>query len=293
MSRTFATLASALLVMTATAVTGVAVAQAPRLTNGQVTTLAQPNLTALSGETSTFLAGGEIPIPISQGLGSVSVEFKQYGVSLAYTPTVLSDGRISLRVRPEVSQLSAAGAVTISGVTIPALTTRRAETTVELGSGESIMIGGLLSNSHDNAFDKTPGVADLPVLGALFRSNAFKRNETELVIVVTPYLGKPVNANQIALPTDGYQAPNDFSRIFMGQMNGSKSGTTDRPKPSMAVPAENTPTIGALGPVQPGPQNEPVPVQLPQQAIVSQPPAPQPKKVQKKSVASAAPGFGL
>lgn len=153
---------------------------------GQVTTLSQPNLTAVSGETSSFLAGGEIPIPISTGLGAVSVEYKQYGVSLAYTPTVLSDGRISLRVRPEVSQLSASGSTQVGGLTVPALTTRRAETTVELGSGESMMIAGLLSNNHDNSIDKTPGLGDVPVLGAMFRSNAFQRNETELVIVITP-----------------------------------------------------------------------------------------------------------
>ncbi len=184
---------------------------------GQVTTLNNTNLTAISGETATFLAGGEIPIPISQGLGAVSVEYKQYGISLAYTPTVLADGRISLRVRPEVSQLSSAGAVQMSGTTIPALTTRRAETSVELGSGESFMIAGLLSNSHDNNIDKAPGLGDVPILGALFRSNAFQRNETELVIVITPYLVKPVNANDIALPTDGYHAPGDIERILGGQ----------------------------------------------------------------------------
>ncbi|RYD64370.1 MAG: type II and III secretion system protein family protein, partial [Sphingomonadales bacterium] len=153
---------------------------------GQVTTLANPNLTALSGETGTFLAGGEIPILVSQGLGAVSIEYKQYGVSLAYTPTVLSDGRISLRVKPEVSSLSAAGAVTLpNGTTVPALTTRRAETTIELGSGESMMIGGLLQNTHNNVIDKAPGLGDVPILGALFRSNSFQRNETELVIVIT------------------------------------------------------------------------------------------------------------
>jgi pilus assembly protein CpaC len=169
--------------------------------DGQVTTLANPNLTALSGETGTFLAGGEIPIPISQGLGAVSVEYKQYGVSLAYTPTVLADGRISLRVRPEVSQLSAAGSVTLNGTVIPGLTTRRAETTVELGSGQSFMIAGLLQNDHQNSIDKAPGLGDVPILGAMFRSNAFQRNETELVIVITPYLVKPVNANDIVLPS--------------------------------------------------------------------------------------------
>src|SRR5690606_22156854 len=135
---------------------------------GLVTTLSQPNLTALSGETADFLAGGEFPIPMSGGLGTTSVEYKRYGVSLAYTPTVLANGRISLRVRPEVSELSSQGAVTLDNFQIPALTVRRAETTVELGSGQSFMIAGLLSNSAQNTMDKTPLAGDLPVLGALF-----------------------------------------------------------------------------------------------------------------------------
>jgi pilus assembly protein CpaC len=205
-------------------------------TDGQVSTLANPNLTALSGETGSFLAGGEIPIPLSQGLGAVSVDYKQYGVSLAYTPTVLSDGRISLRVRPEVSQLTSDGAVQISGTTIPALTTRRAETTVELGSGQSMMIAGLLQNTHNNSITKAPGVGDVPILGALFRSNAFQRNETELVIVITPYLVKPVNANDIVLPTDGIKAPTDLDRVLFGQLGGGKTGA-ERPKPSLAPAA--------------------------------------------------------
>ena len=219
-------------------------------TDGQVTTLANPNLTALSGETGTFLAGGEIPIPVSQGLGAVSVEYKQYGVSLSYTPTVLADGRISLRVRPEVSQLSTQGAVTISGTTIPALTTRRAETTVELGSGQSFMIAGLLQNDHNNSINKAPGLGDVPILGALFRSNAFQRNETELVIVITPYLVKPVNANDIVLPTDGYKAPTDLGRVLMGQLSGGTTGG-DRPKPSMAPPPAAQPAFGAATPATP------------------------------------------
>ncbi|KQM63733.1 secretion system protein [Sphingomonas sp. Leaf17] len=219
-------------------------------TIGQVSTLANPNLTALSGETATFLAGGEIPIPISQGLGAVSVEYKQYGVSLAYTPTVLSDGRISLRVKPEVSSLSSAGAVQLNGTTIPALTTRRAETTIELGSGQSFMIGGLLSNSHDNSTDKAPGLGDLPILGALFRSNSFKRSETELVIIVTPYLVKPVNnVADIATPIDGYRAPTDLGRVLLGQNESGRTGAP-RPVPTMGPPvAPYDPTVGAAASV--------------------------------------------
>ena len=209
-------------------------------TIGQVTTLANPNLTALSGETATFLAGGEIPIPVSQGLGAVSVEFKQYGISLAYTPTVLSNGSISLRVRPEVSQLTSDGAVQINGTTIQGLSTRRAETTLILGSGQSMVIGGLLQNTHNNNIDKTPGLSDIPILGALFRSNGWRRNETELVIVITSYLVKPVDANRIALPTDGVLAPTDLERGFLGHVaNGVTGG--DRPKPTLAPSAPAVP----------------------------------------------------
>lgn len=221
-------------------------------TDGLVTTLAEPNLTALSGETASFLAGGEIPIPISQGLGAVSIEYKQYGVSLSFTPTVLADGRISLRVRPEVSQLSSAGSVTLNGFTVPGITTRRAETTIELGSGQAFMIGGLMSNSHNNSIDKAPGLGDLPVLGAMFRSNSFRRNETELVIVVTPYLVKPVNAGDIKLPTDGYKAATDVERVLLGQTFSGKTGE-ERPKPTVAAPTAPPPTIG------PGAQATPLP----------------------------------
>lgn len=226
-------------------------------TVGQVTTLANPNLTALSGETASFLAGGEIPIPLASGLGAVNVEFKQYGVSLSYTPTVLADGRISLRVRPEVSELTDAGSVTIGSTRIPGLSTRRAETTVELGSGQSFMIAGLLSNSHNNSITKAPGVGDIPILGALFRSNAFQRNETELVIVVTPYLVKPVNANDIVLPTDGYRAPNDADRILLGAIASGQSGES-RPKPQMMQSSALPPSVGAVAPapVLPQPQGQ-------------------------------------
>jgi len=211
--------------------------------DGLVTTLANPNLTALSGETASFLAGGEIPIPVSQTLGSVSIEYKQYGVSLAFTPTVLGDGRISMRVRPEVSQLSAAGAVTLNGFEVPSFTTRRAETTVELGSGQSFMIGGLLSSGHNNSVDKAPFLGDLPILGALFRSKSFRRTESELVIVVTPYLVRPVSANQIALPTDGYRAPND-AQAFIGSQNFVGTSGEKRPMPSMGPSQTVQPGLG-------------------------------------------------
>lgn len=184
--------------------------------DGVVTMLAEPNLTALSGETASFLAGGEFPIPVSQSLGAVTIEYKQYGVGLAFTPVVLADGRISMRVRPEVSQLSDAGSVTLNGYVVPALTTRRAETTVELGSGQSFMIAGLLQNTANNSINKAPFLGDIPVLGALFRSTKFQKQETELVVIVTPYLVRPVSG-QLASPTDGYRVPDDVQRDFLGQ----------------------------------------------------------------------------
>ena len=204
--------------------------------DGLVTTLAEPNLTALSGETASFLAGGEFPVPISQSLGSVTIEYKQYGVGLAFTPIVLADGRISMRVRPEVSELSNEGSIRLNGFNVPALTTRRAETTVELGSGQSFMIAGLLRDAHTNDVSKAPFLGDLPILGALFRSTSFRRSETELVIIVTPYLVRPVS-HQLATPTDGYRMPTDAQGILEGQVF---SGPSRRP-PAAPAPA---PAIG-------------------------------------------------
>lgn len=216
--------------------------------DGLVTTLATPNLTALSGETADFLAGGEYPIPISQGLGTTTIEYKKFGVSLAYTPTVLANGRISLRVRPEVSELSSEGAVTLNGYQVPALTIRRAETTIELGSGQSFMIAGLMSNNAQSTIDKAPGVGDLPILGNLFRSNQFQKGQTELVIVVTPYLVNPVNANDIKLPTDGFKTATELQsllgNISADGTNGSKGG--DRPKPTTAPDANVAPKVGEV-----------------------------------------------
>ena len=214
-------------------------------TAGLVSTLAQPNLTALSGETADFLAGGEYPIPVSSGLGSTSIQYKKYGVSLAYTPTVLANGRISLRVRPEVSELSSQGAVTLNGFEVPALTIRRTETTVELGSGQSFMIAGLLSNNAQNTVSKMPGAGDMPILGSLFRSTNFRKGETELVIVVTPYLVNPVDAKDIVLPTDGLRTPNDFERVLGNMMTGGDAGGS-RPKPTTAPDRAPAPQVGGL-----------------------------------------------
>ena len=207
-------------------------------TEGLVTTLATPSLTAMSGEKASFLAGGEFPIPIAQtngGTTQISVEFKKYGISLDFIPTVLADGRISLIVKPEVSEIDFQNAVTVNGGRVPGLTTRRVDTTVELGSGQSFVIGGLLKASNTNNFSRTPGAGDVPILGALFRSNAWKRDETELMIVVTPYLVNPVAANKIVLPTDGYRAPSELGRIFGGELY-KRGPTGTRPVPTMAPP---------------------------------------------------------
>jgi pilus assembly protein CpaC len=214
---------------------------------GLVTTISQPNLTALSGETATFLAGGEFPIPIAQGLGQVTIRFREFGVSLAYTPTVLSNGRISLRVRPEVSELTTQGSITLNGFQVPGLTTRRTETTVELGSGQSFMIAGLMSANSQNLVDKAPGLGDVPILGNLFRSREFRRGETELVIIVTPYLVKPVDAKDIRLPTDGFQTANEFQQLLGYQNNSGVSGQ-ERPGPTAAQPDVPVPMIGNADP---------------------------------------------
>ncbi|NBC36798.1 secretion system protein [Novosphingobium sp. FSY-8] len=219
-------------------------------TAGLVTTLAQPNLTALSGETAEFQAGGEIPIPLAGSLGTVGIEFKKYGVSLSYTPTVLADGRISLRVRPEVSDISSQNSVTLNGYTVPSLTVRRAETTVELGSGQSFMIAGLMQNNGSNSISKMPGVGDTPVLGALFKSTAFKKNETELVIIITPYLVQPVDDARIALPTDGFQNPDEVQRVLGNMLSDGRSGKqrpgpTQAPAPAPAIPAPAPGKVGA------------------------------------------------
>lgn len=254
-------------------------------TEGLVTTLAQPNLTALSGETASFLAGGEFPIPISQDLGTVTVQYRQFGVSLAFTPTVLADGRISMRVRPEVSELSTEGAVRLNGFEVPALTIRRAETTVELGSGQAFMIGGLMRNAQTNSIDRAPGIGNVPILGALFRSTRYRKNETELVIIVTPYLVKPVTAGSIALPTDGFKAATDVERVLLGRTQGGSSGG-ERPKPTMAPPATVVgPTVGELSP-----SSVPaLPLRAPAQQSQVQPPRGDKKK--RTETADAAPGF--
>lgn len=186
---------------------------------GLIKTLAEPNLTAVSGENANFLVGGEFPVPIPQDEDTVVIEWREFGVLLTFTPVVLNSGMISLKISTEVSQLSTDGQVTISGFVIPALTVARAETTVELPSGGSFVIAGLLQNDITNTIEGFPGLKDIPVLGALFRSVAFSKQETELVITVTPYLVRAISENDVVLPTDGFAPASDFDMIFLGRLH--------------------------------------------------------------------------
>ena len=194
--------------------------------NGLIRTLAEPDLTAVSGEAAKFLAGGEFPVPTSiDTSGHVSVEFKPFGIGLGFTPVVLSGGRISLKMSTEVSELSSTGAFNIQGPTpatslsIPALVVRRANTVVELPSGGSMMIGGLISQSTRENIDKVPGLADVPVLGALARSRDFLSGETEIVMLVTAYIVKPNDPGALQTPADGLRIANDAQTILMGKLN--------------------------------------------------------------------------
>ena len=190
--------------------------------NGDFKTLAEPTLTAISGEAAKFLAGGEFPVPVAQAGNTMSVDYKKFGVSVDFTPFVISEKRIRLNVASEVSELSNIGAVKLRGVNIPAVSTRRADTTIELAPGESFMIAGLIKNNENASLSKVPGLGDIPILNLLFRSAEFKRNETELVIAVTPYMADPAGAKDIKLPTDGYVAPNMLEMFMLGKFRGHK-----------------------------------------------------------------------
>jgi pilus assembly protein CpaC len=194
-------------------------------TEGFIKDLAEPDLVAMNGQTASFLAGGEFPVPIAgaagtNGIPTISVQFQSYGVSLAFTPTIIDAHHLNLRIRPEVSALTSVGAVSVpitstATVTIPALIVRKADTTLELGSGESFALAGLLQHDTEQDISKVPLLGDIPILGALFRSNEFQRNETELVIIVTPYLVDP-STTRLAAPTDGLALPSFPQQVLFG-----------------------------------------------------------------------------
>lgn len=187
--------------------------------NGLIRTLAEPNLTAISGETAKFLAGGEYPVPVVDTTGSLSIVYKEFGVAVAFTPTVMSEGRISLKIETEVSELTNNGAVTLSNISIPALKKRSAKSTVELPSGGSLAMAGLLSDDTRQNIDGFPGLKDLPVLGTLFRSRDFIKQESELVVIVTPYLVRPTARNDLAKPIDGLANATDRKANLLGHLN--------------------------------------------------------------------------
>ena len=187
--------------------------------DGLLRTLAEPNLTAVSGETARFLAGGEFPIPLVDDTGKMSVTFKEFGVGLAFTPVVLSEGRISLRIETEVSELTDNGAVTLSQIRIPALKKRQAKSTVEMPSGGSLAMAGLISEDTRQNIDGFPGLKDVPIIGTLFRSRDFTKSETELVVIVTPYIVRPTARKNLARPDDGLAPATDRKAIFLGHVN--------------------------------------------------------------------------
>jgi len=198
---------------------------------GLVTVLAEPSLVALSGQTASFLAGGEFPIPVSQVNGAISVEFKQFGVKLDFTPTVLSEGRISLKVRPEVSQIDTTVSVTTGGITVPGLSVRRADTTVELASGQSFAIGGLLQSNTTDIISQIPGMGSIPILGKLFSSTNYQNNKTELVIMVTPYLVEPTDPGKLRTPLESLVSPsNDVEYSFQQHRTTGASAQAGEPR---------------------------------------------------------------
>jgi pilus assembly protein CpaC len=209
-------------------------------TKGLAKTLAEPNLIALSGQEASFLAGGEFPVQSTQAAGVTTIDYKEFGVALKFTPTVLSSKKINLKLNTEVSAIDTSVAL-VSGA--PRLTTRRAGTTVEVADGQSFAIAGLIQSDMNNAINQLPGLGDIPILGALFRSTNFNRNETELVIVVTPQLATPVPGKKLAYPTDNFVPPNSFDQYLMGRLEG-KLKTKEQPtatESAAATPTSNDP----------------------------------------------------
>src|SRR6185295_3570794 len=204
---------------------------------GAITTLAEPTLVALSGETASFLAGGEFPVPTVQSGGggqggaggtAITVEWKPFGVSLGFTPTVLADGVINMVVQPEVSSIDPTASIVINNLTIPGLQTRRAKTVVEMRDGESFALAGLLRKDFQDTIRQVPFLGSLPIIGALFRSTGFQHEETELVIIVTPRLVRPVRAGSLKVPTDRVGPPNEADLLL--------NGRTDTGVPPSAAP---------------------------------------------------------
>jgi len=229
--------------------------------HGLSKSLAEPTLITESGQPAEFLVGGEFPVPIPQQFSTVSINYKEFGVGLKFTPTVLDGGKISIIVNPEVSELDFGNSITISGFRIPSLTTRRVKTVVELGDGQSFAIAGLLQDNIRETIAKYPILGDIPVLGALFRSSSFDKQETELIVIVTPHLVKPVNMAKQTLPTDYYLEPNDFEFMMMGYLQGvfpdanagrpAEAYTINRPRMASGMPFGRGGLEGTFGHLAP------------------------------------------
>jgi pilus assembly protein CpaC len=236
-------------------------------TKGDVNTLAEPTLTALSGETASFLAGGEFPVPVVQsggggggtnGSSAISVQWKPFGISLSFTPTVLADGVINLVVAPEVSSIDPSASIVINNLTIPGLQTRRAKTVVELRDGESFALAGLLRKDFQDTIRQVPLLGSLPIIGTLFRSTGFQHSETELVIIVTPRLVRPVRAGTLQVPTDRVKPPNEADLLFNGRQDSAMGPSgIERPVAPSAVqlppppPPPPPPVVGGMAQSQP------------------------------------------
>jgi pilus assembly protein CpaC len=216
---------------------------------GIARSLAEPNLVALSGDTASFLAGGEYPIPVAGSLGQISVDYKKYGVGLAFTPTVLGNSLINLKIEPEVSSIDTTHSVSIAnGISVPALIVRRASTTVELRDGQSFMIGGLLQNDNKNLIEQLPWLGSVPVLGALFSSKSYQKNETDLAIIVTPHLVRPARPGDIVkTPADDTLQPNDADFFLLGKTEVTREEARAlTPATARIVAAEAQPFTGHM-----------------------------------------------
>jgi pilus assembly protein CpaC len=227
---------------------------------GAVTTLAEPTLVALSGETASFLAGGEFPVPVIQNSGgggagggnnnAITVEWKPFGVSLAFTPTVLADGVINMVVAPEVSSIDPSAAIVISGLTIPGIQTRRAKTTVELRDGESFALAGLLRRDFQDTVRQIPLLGSIPIIGSLFRSSGFNREETELVMIVTPRLVRPVRAGTRKTPSDRVKPPNEADLFLLGRTDTGVPPAPEFTPPPFGPPIQSAPPPAPGGSAQ-------------------------------------------
>lgn len=215
--------------------------------NNLAKVLAEPTLVAISGQEASFLAGGEFPIPVPQAFGVTTVQFKKFGVQLNFTPVVLDQRRMSITVTPEVSELNFANGLVLQGVTVPSINTRRASTVIELGDGQSFAVAGLLRDQVREIVSKYPVLGDIPILGALFRSSQFQKNETELIIVVTPHLVVPTTEAKLPLPTGRFIEPDDFDFYVMGRMESA--GPPLRPRGARSIPEERL--EGPVGSVLP------------------------------------------